>query len=73
MAGDLPPRAGLAGAHAVSGSWRTTRFATISDNGLTTTFKADGDMLTMTTPTGQKYTAKMDGTEPPFRVSPPSR
>jgi hypothetical protein len=62
--------AGLAGAHAVSGSWRTTSFATISDNGLTTTFKVDGDMLTMTTPTGQKYTAKMDGTEAPFSGDP---
>lgn len=62
--------AGLAGAHAISGSWRTTSFATISDNGLTTTFRADGDMLTMTTPTGQKYTAKMDGTEAPFSGDP---
>jgi len=27
-------------------------------------------MLTMTTPTGQKYTAKMDGTEAPFSGDP---
>jgi hypothetical protein len=53
--------AGLAGAHAVSGSWRTVRFSTISDNGLTVTYKIDGNTLTMTTPTGQRYAATMDG------------
>jgi hypothetical protein len=62
--------AGLAGAHAISGSWRTTSYESVSDNGLTTTFKTDGDMLTMTVPTGQKYTAKMDGTEAPFTGDP---
>jgi hypothetical protein len=53
--------AGLAGAHAVSGSWRTVSYASISDNGLTTTYKVDGNTLTMTTPTGQRYAATMDG------------
>ncbi len=53
--------AGLAGAHAVSGSWRTVSYSTISDNGLTVTYKVDGNMLTMTTPTGQHYAATMDG------------
>jgi len=62
--------AGLAGAHAISGSWRTTSYQTVSDNGLTTAFKVDGNMLTMTTPTGQKYTAKMDGSDAPFTGDP---
>lgn len=62
--------AGPAGAHAISGSWITTSFATMSDNGVTVTYKTDGDMLTMTTPTGQSYTAKMDGTEAPYKGDP---
>ena len=59
-----------AGAHAISGSWRTTSFSTISDNGLTVTFKVSGDTLTMTSPTGQKYTAKMDGSDTPMSGDP---
>src|SRR5665213_1312124 len=52
---------GPAGSHVISGSWRTTKFANVSDNGLTFTYKTDGDMLTMTSPTGQSFSAKMDG------------
>ena len=59
-----------AGAHAISGSWRTTSFETVSDNGLTVTYKVDGDTLTMTSPTGQKYAAKMDGTDAPISGDP---
>jgi hypothetical protein len=61
---------GLAGAHAISGSWITTSFSSFSDNGLTVTYKTDGDMLTMTSPTGQSYTAKLDGTEAPYKGDP---
>jgi hypothetical protein len=31
-----------------------------SQNGLTTTYKSNGDELSMSTPTGQSYTAKLD-------------
>jgi hypothetical protein len=61
---------GPAGSHATSGSWITTSFASLSDNGVTVTYKTDGDMLAMSTPTGQSYTAKMDGTEAPFKGDP---
>jgi len=61
---------GPAGSHLISGSWRTSKFDTVSDNGLLVTFKVDGDTLTMTTPTGQSYTAKLDGTEAPFKGDP---
>jgi hypothetical protein len=61
---------GPAGSHAVSGSWITTSFQSLSDNGLTVTYKTDGDMLTMTTPTGQSYTAKMDGSDTPYKGDP---
>ena len=52
---------GPAGANAISGSWRTTKIETVSDNGLMWTYKVSGDELTMTAPTGQSYTAKLNG------------
>jgi hypothetical protein len=58
------------GAHAISGSWHLTSFTGFSDNGLTVTYKVDGDSLTMSSPTGQKYTAKMDGTDSPMTGDP---
>lgn len=61
---------GPAGSNAISGSWRATKYENISDNGITFTYKVDGDMLTMTTPTGQSYTAKMDGTDAPYKGDP---
>jgi hypothetical protein len=61
---------GPAGSHAISGSWRTAKVDTVSDNGLMFTYKVDGDSLTMTTPTGQSYTAKLDGTEAPYKGDP---
>ena len=57
-------------AHAISGSWRVTSFSGFTDNGLTVTYKIDGDSLTMMSPTGQKYTAKMDGTDTPMTGDP---
>lgn len=62
--------AGPAGSHAISGSWVTTSFQSLSDNGVTLTYKTDGNMLTMTTPTGQSYTAKMDGSDAPYKGDP---
>jgi hypothetical protein len=61
---------GPVGSHAISGSWRTTKIESYSDNGLTFTYKVVGDSLTMTTPTGQSYTAKLDGTEAPYKGDP---
>jgi hypothetical protein len=39
----------------------------VSDNGLALTFKVDGESLTMTTPAGQSYSAKLDGTDAPYK------
>lgn len=61
---------GPAGSHAISGSWRTSKMDTVSDNGLLFTYKVEGDSLMMTTPTGQSYTAKLDGTEAPYKGDP---
>lgn len=54
----------------ISGSWRTTSLKNLSDNGLTFTYKVEGDTLTMTNPTGQSYTAKMDGAVAPYKGDP---
>lgn len=61
---------GPAGSHAISGSWRTTKLESLSDNGLTFTYKVEGDSLTMTNPTGQTYTANLDGTDAPYKGDP---
>jgi hypothetical protein len=61
---------GPAGANAISGSWRNTKMENLSDNGSLFTFKMSGDELTMTTPTGQSYTAKVNGTEAPYKGDP---
>ena len=61
---------GPAGSNAISGSWRTTKMESLSDNATTWTYKVSGDELTMTTPTGQSYTAKLNGTDAPMKGDP---
>src|SRR5215469_15203062 len=61
---------GPAGSHAVSGTLRAVKVETLSENAITWTYKVSGDELTMTNPTGQSYTAKMDGTEAPYKGDP---
>jgi len=58
------------GTHVISGSWRTSKMESLSDNALTFTFKADGENLNMTNPMGQSYTAKLDGTDAPYKGDP---
>jgi hypothetical protein len=55
-----------AGANATSGSWRLNK-VNVSDNGVTNTYKTSGDELAMSTPTGDSYTAKLDGKDYPFK------
>jgi hypothetical protein len=62
--------AGGKGSHAMSGSWRVASYASMSDNGLTITYKTSGGMLAMSTPTGQSYSAKLDGTPAPYKGDP---
>jgi hypothetical protein len=61
---------GPAGSHAVSGSWRMSKMNTLSENALTITYNVSGDNLSMSSPTGQSYTAKLDGTEAPYKGDP---
>jgi hypothetical protein len=61
---------GPAGSNAISGSWRTTKIESLSDNATVWTYKISGDEITMTNPTGQSYTAKLDGTDAPMKGDP---
>jgi hypothetical protein len=62
-AAEAPP-----GANAVSGSWRI-QTVSASDNDLLETYKRTGDELTYSTPTGENWTAKPDGTDYPVKGS----
>lgn len=61
---------GPAGSHAISGSWRVTKVEGISDNATSVTYKVSNGEVTMTSPTGQSYTAKLDGTDAPMKGDP---
>jgi len=54
------------GVHATSGDWIIQK-QTGSANALLTTYKTSGDELTMTSPTGETFTAKFDGNDYPYR------
>jgi hypothetical protein len=61
---------GPAGSHAVSGSWRMAKIESLSDNGIVWSYKVTGDEITMTAPTGQTYTAKLNGPDAPMKGDP---
>ena len=61
---------GPAGTHAISGKWMFVGAASMSDNVLHTTFKQDGDTLTMSQPTGQAYTAVLGGPDAAYKGDP---
>lgn len=54
------------GVHATSGDWIIQK-QTGSANALLTTYKTNGDEITMTAPTGETFTAKFDGLDYPVR------
>lgn len=58
---------GPKGSHAVSGRWQDFRLESLSENAQTFTLKVDGDTLAMSSPIGDSYTAKMDGTQAPVK------
>ncbi len=61
---------GPAGSSPISGSWRMSKMENLSDNGLTVTYKVTADEIAMSNPTGQTYTAKLDGTDAPMKGDP---
>lgn len=58
---------GPAGSHAISGSWKLEKIENMSDNGTEWSYKVNGDEITMTSPAGQSYMAKLDGTDAPMK------
>ena len=54
--------------HATSGKWLVVG-GQASENAQVTTYKTNGDELTMTRPTGESYTAKFDGNDYPVKGS----
>jgi hypothetical protein len=61
---------GPTGSNAISGSWRTTKIESLSDNATVWTYKVSGDQITMTNPTGQSYTAQLNGTDAAMKGDP---
>jgi hypothetical protein len=53
-------------AHVVSGSWRTIKQESASENALLVTLKLAKNSFTFLDPTGQGYSANLDGTQAPF-------
>ena len=52
-----------AGAHAISGSWKAGKLASMSDEGLTFTFRVEGDTVHMNSGSGESYSAVVGGPE----------
>jgi hypothetical protein len=55
-----------AGAHAITGQWRTSSVANISDEALTSTFALAGDRFSMKSPQGYGYEAMLGGPAVPI-------
>ena len=55
------------GTHQMSGSWKAIKADKRSDNGLLVTYKAEANTMNMSTPIGESYAAKTDGTDAPFK------
>ena len=58
------------GANAVSGAWQRAKLQSVSANGRTVTLRSTADGLSMSSPTGQSYTAKFDGKDVPIDGDP---
>src|SRR6202012_4144354 len=59
-----------AGAHAVSGTWRTTKYEGFSDNAIVFTLKTEGESFSFSQPTGQFYKATLGGPAVPYKGDP---
>jgi len=59
-----------AGAHAISGSWRTEKATHASESIVTITFKGIENGMVMSQPNGASYSAKFDGKDYPYKGDP---
>jgi hypothetical protein len=55
------------GAHELSGSWQPLKMDSISDKELLVTYKLEGETFSMSRPTGQSYSAKLNGPDAPYK------
>lgn len=61
---------GPSGSHLISGSWRMSKLENVADKFLLLTLKVRNGSLEMTRPTGQSFTARLDGTDAPYKGDP---
>lgn len=57
---------GVAGSHAISGSWRQTKIESVSESGSTVILKVTAEGVSFKDPNGTSYDAKFDGKEYPM-------
>lgn len=58
--------AGAPGSNAAAGSWQFGNFDNLSANALTSTYKVDGNVVNFSDPTGDAYTATINGKAVPY-------
>ena len=61
---------GPAGSSPISGSWQMKKIEGLSENATTTKYMVKGNKFMMSSPTGQSYTAKLDGSDAPMKGDP---
>ena len=61
---------GPPGSHALSGSWKPLKMESVSDKELLITYKLQGDILSMSRPTGESYAARLDGADTTYAGDP---
>jgi hypothetical protein len=61
---------GPPGSHLISGSWRMSKLENVADKFLLITLRVRDGSLEMTRPTGQSFTASLDGTDAPYKGDP---
>lgn len=57
---------GAPGSNAAAGTWQFGHYGGISASALTATYKVDGDTVSFSDPTGDSYTAKLNGKAVPY-------
>ena len=58
---------GAPGSNAAAGTWKFGHYGDVSASALTATYKVDGDTVSFSDPTGDSYTAKLNGKAVPFK------
>ena len=58
---------GPAGAHGLSGSWKPVKMEAVSERELLVSYKLEGEVFSMSRPTGQAYSVKIGGGDAIYR------